>query len=76
MGATCVNPSLDTFLANANAVMQGDPVQPTGDRTASQTASTQVARPADKRFAAGHSDEDRESPVQRRRTGTPGPRRR
>ena len=47
MGATCVNPSLDTFLANAYAVMQGDPVQPAGDHTANQPASMQVARPAD-----------------------------
>ena len=47
MGATCVNPALDTFLANAYAVMQGDPVQPAGDRTASQTASMQAVRPSD-----------------------------
>ena len=47
MGATCVNPALDTFLANANAVMQGDPVQPTGDDTKSPTASMQVVRPRD-----------------------------
>ena len=47
MGATCVNPALDTFLASAYAVMQGDPVQPAGDRTASQTASMQAVRPRD-----------------------------
>lgn len=47
MGATCLNPSLDTFLANAYAVMLGDPVQPTGDPKASQTAPVQTARPAD-----------------------------
>ena len=40
-----MNPVLDTFLANAYAVMQGDPVQPSGDRTASQNASMRVLRP-------------------------------
>ena len=42
-----MNPALDTFLAKAYAVMQGDPVQPTGDHTKSPTASMQAARLAD-----------------------------
>lgn len=42
-----MNPALDTFLAKAYAVMQGDPVQPTGDHTKSPTAPMQAARPAD-----------------------------
>jgi ethanolamine utilization protein EutJ len=42
-----VNPALDTFLANAYSVMQGDPVQPTGDRMKRPTASMHVVRPTD-----------------------------
>ena len=42
-----MNPDLDTFLANAYAVMQGDPVQPTGDRAKNRTASTHVVRSTD-----------------------------
>ena len=42
-----MNPALDRFLAKAYSVMQGDPVQPTGDRSGCATASMQAARPAD-----------------------------
>jgi len=42
-----VNPALDTFLANAYAVMQGDPLQPTGDRAKNNTASMHVVRTTD-----------------------------
>lgn len=42
-----MNPVLDIFLAKANAVMQGDPVRPTGDRDKDQAASLRVVRPAD-----------------------------
>ena len=42
-----MNPALDTFLAKAYAVMQGDTVQPTGDHKKSQTASMQADRPRD-----------------------------
>lgn len=49
-----MNPALDRFLANANAVMQGEPVQPAGDPTDSATGAMQVARPTDK-DSPGHS---------------------
>ncbi len=42
-----MNPTLDTFLANAYAVMQGDPIQPTGDRAQPPTASLQDVRQKD-----------------------------
>ena len=42
-----MNPALDTFLAKAYSVMQGDPVQPTGDRMKRPTASMHVVRPTD-----------------------------
>jgi ethanolamine utilization protein EutJ len=42
-----VNPALDKFLADANAVMQGAPLQPAGDGTGNQTASMQAVRPTD-----------------------------
>ena len=42
-----MNPALDKFLANANAVLQGDPVLPTGNHTGIATESMQAARPAD-----------------------------
>jgi ethanolamine utilization protein EutJ len=41
-----VNPTLDTFLANAFAVMQGDPIQPAGDRSWNRAASPQARLPA------------------------------
>ncbi|MBR9985240.1 MAG: ethanolamine utilization protein EutJ [Desulfosarcina sp.] len=49
-----MNPALDRFLANANAVMQGEPVQPASDPTHSATGAMQVARPTDK-DSPGHS---------------------
>jgi ethanolamine utilization protein EutJ len=51
-----VNPALDRFLTNANAVMQGDPDQPAGDPTESATGFMQAARPADN-DSPGHSSE-------------------
>lgn len=43
-----MNPDLDTFLANAYAVMHGDPVQPAGNRDGSRPAPQQAVQPADK----------------------------
>jgi ethanolamine utilization protein EutJ len=42
-----VNPALDKFLADANTVMQGAPLQPAGDGMGNQTASMQAGRPTD-----------------------------
>ena len=52
-----MNPTLDTFLANADAVMKGDPIQPTGDRARDQTAWRHVAPPQDN-DAPSHSNLD------------------
>ncbi|MEE4608582.1 MAG: ethanolamine utilization protein EutJ, partial [Desulfobacteraceae bacterium] len=70
MGATGVNPALDRFLAKADAVMQADPVQPTGGRTKSATASMPAAHPAG-RHSPAHSKETENALF---RDGGPAPR--